>query len=616
VGLTLSQYLQSEDPTLPPIRVHRQALEGKTGSYTSEWNGRLFHSHVEPLKDSSGALVGTIGLAVDVTERREMEEAFRLSEERFRLLCDHSPIAIGIGQRELVRYVNAAWLRLFGYGDAKEIVGTEVLQHIAPECHDDIKIKMRGRENGQAIPTSYDTIGLRKDGSRFIYQVDAARIPLHGGEATVVFGRDLTAERRVEEELRTSERQLRDAQKVAKIGSWEWNFLNDRVTWSRELYRIFGLDPEEYSPSLEGYLTTVYPEDRDRVTGLISEAREKAGSLDYECRILWPDGSVHILHVRGQVLSDPKNRGVRMVGVAADITERKEIEQALQAARADLETRVRERTAELARANEALRQEIEERKRAQEQLIRSEKLASMGMVVSGVAHEINNPLNVICGNLGLLTEPERLRALTGRARGKSSSRGLSAEGRKIRTMLRDAGRAAERARLIVETFRHFARDVRQAEWTDLNECIEEALAILRRQVPRAVKTVKRLEPLSPVKCFRAQIVQVFVNLIRNAYEAIEKKGTVTLKTGESRGMVVASVADTGRGLPKEIQDRLFEPFLTTKPPGKGLGVGLSISAAIVENHGGRIHVKSREGKGTEFQVELPIPLGESPTSAP
>jgi len=607
VGLTFFQYLQSDDRELPPLRTHLRALEGEAGSYTNDWNGRLFHVRVEPLVDPSGAISGTIAVAVDVTERKEIEEEFRHSEERFRLLCEHSPIGIGIAQRGLVRYVNAAWLRMFGYSEASEVVGTNLLQHIAPESRADIEDKMRRRASGLPVPTTYDTIGLRKDGTRFIYHIDVARIPLHGGAGSFSFGRDLSAERRAEEELRTSERQLRDAQKIARMGSWEWDFLTNKITWSSELYEIHGLDPSTHSPSLEGYLSSVHPEDRERVALSITRAREQAGSLAYECRIRYPDGSVRDLDVRGQVLLNTENRAHRMVGVCADVTERKKTERALIAAGAELEARVQERTADLARANEALKQEIGARERAQEQLIRSEKLASMGMVVSGVAHEINNPLNVIYGNLKLLTEPERLKRVTGAARRKKGSGLRSGEARKIRTMLRDAARAAERARLIVETFRHFARDIRQAEWVDLNECVEEALSILTRQVSAAGKIRKRLGIIPKVRCFRIQIVQVLVNLLRNAVEATDQGGTVTLQTKKVGRSVVTQVIDTGPGIPREIRARLFEPFVTTKPPGKGLGLGLSISAAIIQNHGGKIHVKSREGRGSEFRVEIPIP---------
>jgi signal transduction histidine kinase len=178
--------------------------------------------------------------------------------------------------------------------------------------------------------------------------------------------------------------------------------------------------------------------------------------------------------------------------------------------------------------------------------------------------------------------------------------------RKIKSMIRDALRAAHHARNIVEEFRSFARDTRTAEAVDLNVCLEEMASLAQRELGPRVRVVKRLRPVPPVRCFRGQLNQVFLNLLKNAGEAIDKSGTVTLRTRRKDGVVVVEVADTGRGMPDEVRKKLFEPFFTTKPVGKGLGLGLSISAMIVHNHGGQISVQSRVGRGSVFRVELPI----------
>jgi PAS domain S-box-containing protein len=254
---------------------------------------------------------------------------------------------------------------------------------------------------------------------------------------------------------------------------------------------------------------------------------------------------------------------------------------------------------ELRRAADETRRAYEELKRAQAQLIRSEKLASIGMLVSGVAHEINNPLNVIYGNLRLLSdEGARL-------------------GRKVRGMLRDALRSAEHARRIVEEFRNFARDTRTAEPVDLNECLEETVAVFQRDLDPRLTIEKRLGRVRPVRCFRGQMNQVFLNLLKNAAEAIEGAGRIVLRSGLRGGNVFVEVADTGRGISEEVREKLFEPFFTTKPVGRGLGLGLSICAMIVHNHGGRIRVRSRPGRGAVFRVELPAePPGRSLSNFP
>jgi PAS domain S-box-containing protein len=261
----------------------------------------------------------------------------------------------------------------------------------------------------------------------------------------------------------------------------------------------------------------------------------------------------------------------------------------------------------LRRAAEETRQMYEDLKAAQAQLIRSEKLASIGMLVSGVAHEINNPLNVMYGNLQLLAEvSDVLLPLSVEGARAKKVRGTAARVSKFRGMIRDALKAARHAREIVHDFRNFARDTRTAELVDLNECLEEAVTLIQRELKPGIRVLRKLGRIPQVRCLRGQMSQVFLNLLKNAGESIEKKGTVTLRTQQKNGRVQVEVADTGRGMADEIRRKLFEPFFTTKPVGKGLGLGLSISAMIVHNHNGRITVRSHPGRGSVFRVELPL----------
>jgi len=262
----------------------------------------------------------------------------------------------------------------------------------------------------------------------------------------------------------------------------------------------------------------------------------------------------------------------------------------------------------LRRAATETRQMYENLKEAQAQLIRSEKLASIGMLVSGVAHEINNPLNVMYGNLQLLAEvSDVLLPLSVEGAKSKKVRGTVAKVAKFRGMIRDALKAARHAREIVMDFRNFARDTRTAELVDLNQCLEEAVTLIQRELRPGIRVLRKLGRIPQVRCLRGQMSQVFLNLLKNAGESIERKGTVTLRTQQKNGHVMVEVADTGRGMPEEIRRKLFEPFFTTKPVGKGLGLGLSISAMIVHNHNGNITVSSKPGKGSVFRVELPLP---------
>jgi signal transduction histidine kinase len=224
-----------------------------------------------------------------------------------------------------------------------------------------------------------------------------------------------------------------------------------------------------------------------------------------------------------------------------------------------------------------------------------------------VAHEINNPLNVMYGNLQLMAEvSDVLLPLSLEGARSRKVRGTAGRVQKYRGMIRDALKAARHAREIVQDFRNFARDTRTAELVDLNQCLEEAVTLMQRELRPGIRVVRKLGRIPQVRCLRGQISQVFLNLLKNAGEAIEKKGTVTLKTQQKNGHVVVEVADSGRGMPEEVRRKLFEPFFTTKPVGKGLGLGLSISAMIVHNHNGRIIVNSKPGHGSVFRVELPL----------
>lgn len=476
MGKTMADIMGAGDEGVRTVECHRQALEGKPASYVILVKDLFFNSHVEPLRNAQGAIIGVIGASLNDTGRMRAERAVRESEERHRRILEKAPIAIGISQGELVQYVNPEWLRLFGYPRADEVVGASLYTHLAPESRDVFRAWMQRRENGESLRSGIELVGLRKNGSRFDYHVEYCQIPMPNGDSTVTMGIDITARRRAEEALRQGHE--------------------------------------------------------------------------------------------------------------------------------DLERKVAERTRELAGAVEETRVAYQNLKVTQEQLIRSEKLVSIGMLVSGVAHEINNPLNVIMGNLKLLTQKDRLSRICNPGTAWKGS--TPQESQRIRGMLRDATRAAERACVIIETFRSFARDSRSGEDVDLNECILQSTQIVKRELPSRVAIVHRLGRIPRVPCFRGQINQVLLNLIKNAGEAIVGKGRIIVKSKEEKGRVIVEIIDTGRGMPLETQARVFDPFFTTKPVGQGLGLGLSISAMIVQNHGGNLSVKSQEGKGTTFRIELPL----------
>lgn len=281
--------------------------------------------------------------------------------------------------------------------------------------------------------------------------------------------------------------------------------------------------------------------------------------------------------------------------------ERKRVEEALRQAHDELELRVRERTAELALANECLQREMAERQQAEAQLqqqrealYQREKLAAMGSLLASVAHELNNPLSVVMVQADLMREEIGAGSLAEQARAITQS--------------------AERCVRIVRNFLTLARQhPPDRELVDLNKVVEEVVALLAYALRvDNIQVDLELAPALPLLAADPhQLHQVVVNLATNAHQALRegpplRRLTLTTSYDTVHGRVVLDVADTGPGIPMELQARIFEPFYTTKPPGVGTGLGLSLCRGIVEGHGGTISVRSQPGHGSIFRVELPV----------
>ncbi len=283
----------------------------------------------------------------------------------------------------------------------------------------------------------------------------------------------------------------------------------------------------------------------------------------------------------------------------------------LQALNASLEDRVHERTSALVRSHAALAHKHEEVERAydelraaQRQLVQSEKMASLGQLVAGVAHEINNPVSFIVGNLEPLHD--KLAALDA-AVARSGNAEILALVRRVSAIIETIGRGAERTAGIVQDLRTFSR-VGDAERKpcDLHESIEVSLRLLKPKWTARVQIERDYGEIPPLSVVPGQINQVLMNLLANAFDAIADRGIVRITTRRVGDVVRISIADDGTGIPAHQLDRIFDPFFTTKPQGAGTGLGLSISHGIVEDHHGRIEVESRMGEGTTFTVCLPM----------
>ncbi len=304
----------------------------------------------------------------------------------------------------------------------------------------------------------------------------------------------------------------------------------------------------------------------------------------------------------------------------------------------EIEETVKIRTQELAAANERLEQSADELKREKEeqqtliaklqqtqsQLLQSEKMASIGQLAAGVAHEINNPIGFVNSNLGSLQQyvNDLLRLLDVYEQSCNSSStpeafksvaALAAEidvpylKEDLIELVSESQEGLDRVTKIVQNLKDFSH-VDQAEWqhVDIHKGLDSTLNIVNNELRYKADIIKVYGDIPAVECMPSQLNQVIMNLLVNAGHAIEERGTITLSTGSSDDMVWIEIEDNGKGISLEDQKRIFDPFFTTKPIGKGMGLGLSVSFGIIEKHRGRIDVESEEGKGTRFRLWLPI----------
>ncbi|GAB3443925.1 hypothetical protein GCM10027320_35560 [Massilia solisilvae] len=283
-----------------------------------------------------------------------------------------------------------------------------------------------------------------------------------------------------------------------------------------------------------------------------------------------------------------------------------------------LEQRVSERTAALEAANLELSSALANLKATQGQLVQSEKMASLGQLVAGVAHELNNPIGFIYANFPHLEEyTGELLALIDTMRQAADPAQKAMVEERIRAadldfiredtvkIIRSGKSGAARIKEIVSSLRSFSRlDEAELKSVRLEDGIDDTLALLHHQIKNRIAVSKNYRLNEPVLCFAGQINQVFMNVIYNALQAMDGPGTLHIATWRDGDFARVSIADSGKGIPPDLIDKIFDPFFTTKKVGEGTGLGLSISYGIVEKHGGRIDVRSEPGTGTTFTVAI------------
>ncbi len=280
----------------------------------------------------------------------------------------------------------------------------------------------------------------------------------------------------------------------------------------------------------------------------------------------------------------------------------------------------------VSKLNLQLEKTYKQLKDAQDQLVQAEKMAAIGLLAAGVAHEINNPISYVNSNLGTL-EQYQTDIVTMLDKYQSIEAMLEAdhpaleELRKLKSkldleyirndatsLIAESRQGLERVKEIVLELKNFSRieNTDRWEWIDIQRVLDSALNIVYNELKHRCQVVREYGVLPKIYCLPTQLNQVVLNLLVNASQAIETNGTITIRTGQDQQDVWFEVSDTGEGIPPENIPRLFDPFFTSKPVGKGTGLGLAVSYSIINKHHGKIDVNSEVGKGSTFRVWLPI----------
>ena len=408
------------------------------------------------------------------------------------------------------------------------------------------------------------------------------------------------------------------------IGIWEWFVQTGETVFNERWANIVGYTLAELEPvSIHTWLDLCHPDDLRHSDDLLKKHFSGETALyDYECRIRHKNGHWVWVQARGRVVEwlDDGTPG-RMSGTHLDISRRKEAELAILEAKRTLEERVDARTKELVQMHG--------------QIVMQDKMASVGQLAAGIAHELNNPINFVRTNFATLAEDftdlsAMLKAYQESPLHHGKDEAMVAKKAKlakleenlsieflltdIPELFAESEIGFERIAQIIQTMRNFSRVDRadHYEWADINNGLEGTLVIARNEYRYHAEIVRKYQVLPEICCMLQQLNQVFLNLIVNCSHAIAEmgpghKGCITISTRHDGENVICEIGDNGPGIPEAIQHRIFEPFYTTKPPGKGTGLGLSISYDIVVNkHHGELGVACPETGGAVFTISLPV----------
>jgi PAS domain S-box-containing protein len=554
---------------------------------------------------------------VPIRRLRLAEEQNRKQQSITRQIIETIPMRVFWKDKEL-RYLgcNTAFARDAGRDKPAEVIGDDDFHMGWREEAEFYRADDRKVMDGGRAKLSFDESQTTPTGGRIWLRTSKVPLRNEAGEVIGLLGtyEDITSWKDTEIALRESEERFRLAFENSAIGM---ALIGPDGRWLRvnaTLCKLVGY--EEDVLLAKTFLDITHPDDLQTHRENLQRLLDGSSSFHHsEKRYLHRDGHPVWIRLNVSLVRDEQDRPLHFVVQIEDIGERKLAEQEIE-----------KYVAELTRKNEELQALNDKLTQAQSQLLQSEKMASIGVLAAGVAHEINNPVGFIKSNLQTLDKyvADFLKILDAYIRAEerlSTPEPALAEVHRLKQaidyayekedvaqLLSESREGVDRVVKIVRDLRDFSRVDSQENWReeDLHQGLESTLNVVWNRLKYTCEVKREYGALPQVECLLSQINQVFMNLLVNSAQAIDEHGTITIRTGTRNDLVWIEIADTGKGIAPENLPRIFDPFFTTKPVGQGTGLGLSVSYSIVRKHHGSIEVESKPGSGTAFRIWLPV----------
>jgi PAS domain S-box-containing protein len=537
---------ETVDALVASIREPREEI-----SYSGVWKHRTKDGKLLDVEITSHTLTwagrpAVLVMAADVTERKRSRDAREAAEARFRSLVEQSLVGIYIIQGDRFVYVNPKLGEIFGYTPEEVTSTRKVSELVAPEDRARVREQLDRRLRGEVKSLQYTFCGLRKDGARITVEVHGTRMgDLDGKPAVIGSILDITQRREAEDNLRRSETRFRTLFEAAADAILLVSPKGVILDANPAALALVHLDREGMVGQVLGRY--IPKEELPRASSYVRECFAGRSSTEsLEVTLALPTGIRRLLSVRSRLVSEPDSEPYLEM-IVQDVTDQREM---------------------------------------QRRLVASERLASVGQMAAYIAHEINTPL----ANISLLAAASKRRTQDPEIHARLDK--IDAQRRQAASIIAD----------LLSFTKH--REIQPAD-VDLRTVLEAAVDQIDPYRRQEVELIPVLgEVPVPAHVDPLQLQEVFVNLLRNALEATSR-GTVTVRLETRPGYRIVTIADTGHGIPDDVQARLFQPFVSTKRHKGGTGLGLALCKNIVTAHGGEIHFTTSPGKGTTFTIILP-----------